>query len=113
MERLTDKHYSGKCYYLKCSSDCPNDGFCDDCEKLFEAIDCLGEYEDKAEQKPMTNADRIRAMTDEELANFLANPCECSVDTTIDGHRECGNKLCIQYLLEWLQQPAEEDKHGE
>lgn len=39
---------------------------------------------------PMTNADRIRAMTDEELAHFLA------------WH---WNKK--DYGLEWLKQPAE------
>lgn len=49
-KRLTEKHYSGNGYYLKCSSDCPNDGFCDDCEKLYKAIDRLGEYEEKEKQ---------------------------------------------------------------
>ena len=63
-------------------------------------------------ERPMTNADRIRAMSDEELAVFLANPCECSVSPTEDGYRECGNELCKQHLLEWLQQPTKErDKH--
>ena len=58
-------------------------------------------------EKNMTNADRIRAMSDEELAKFLAIPCECAVEPTTDGYRECGNKLCSQYLLKWLKQPAE------
>lgn len=53
-----------------------------------------------------TNADRIRAMTDEKLAKFLTHPCECSVDPETDGYRECGNNLCIAYLLKWLKQPA-------
>lgn len=54
--------------------------------------------------EPQTNADRIRAMSDEELAAFLANPCQCDVDPERDGPRECGNDLCLQYLLKWLQQ---------
>ena len=58
---------------------------------------------------PMTNADRIRAMSDEELAKYLSNPCGCAVDPERDGFRECGNDLCVKYLLEWLQQPAEEE----
>ena len=58
---------------------------------------------------PVTNADRIRAMSDEELAKYLSNPCDCAVDPERDGYRECGNDLCIKYLLEWLQQPAEEE----
>ena len=56
-----------------------------------------------------TNADRIRRMSDEELAEFLAEPCSCDVDPGCDGYRECGNDLCLKYLLKWLQQPAEED----
>ena len=60
------------------------------------------------EQK-LSNADRIRAKSDEELAKYLSNPCDCAVDPERDGYRECGNDLCVKYLLEWLQQPAEEE----
>ena len=60
------------------------------------------------EQK-LSNADRIRVMSDEELAKYLSNPCDCEVDPERDGFRECGNDLCVKYLLEWLQQPAEEE----
>ena len=56
-----------------------------------------------------TNADRIRKMSDEELAKFIATPCQCEVRPKRDGFRECGNDLCLQYLLKWLRQPAEED----
>ena len=59
---------------------------------------------------PYTNAERVRAMSDEELAKYLSNPCDCTVDPERDGFRECGNDLCVKYLLEWLQQPAEEEK---
>ena len=59
--------------------------------------------------EPLTNADRIRAMSDEELAEFLAIPCQCAVEPERDGYRECGNDLCLKYLLDWLRQPAEED----
>ena len=60
------------------------------------------------EQK-LSNADRIRAMSDEELAKFIATPCQCEVRPKRDGFRECGNDLCLQYLLKWLQSPTEED----
>lgn len=64
----------------------------------------------KVTKKPIaTNADKIRAMSDEELAKYLSNPCDCAVDPERDGYRECGNDLCVKYLLEWLQQPAEEE----
>lgn len=42
-----------------------------------------------------TNADRIRAMRDEELAEFL-------IDLADDGNLK---------IREWLQKPAEEDDH--
>ena len=48
----------------------------------------------------MTNADRIRAMTDEELAEFLYQ---------VGYNHRWGLK---EYALEWLQQPAEEDDHA-
>ena len=46
-----------------------------------------------------TNADRIRAMTDEELAKILGNKCLCPPTS------ECVN--CVDCWLEWLQNPAE------
>ena len=60
-------------------------------------------------EQTLSNADRIRAMSDEELAKFIANPCQCAVEPECDGYRECGNDSCLKHLLEWLQQPAEED----
>lgn len=59
-------------------------------------------------EQTQTNADRIRAMSDEELAEFLSTPCECFVSPEEDGYIECGNDLCKKRLLEWLKQPAEE-----
>ena len=50
--------------------------------------------------KPKTNADRIRAMTDEELREFLCSITKCEV-CQFEIWGGCG-------LLEWLQQPAEE-----
>ena len=53
--------------------------------------------------EPITNADRIRAMSNEELAEVIACPkglfdrMDC-----FDDNRDC--KYCA---LEWLQQPAE------
>ena len=51
--------------------------------------------------KPMTNADRIRAMTDDELKKFLCSNTQCRV-CKYEGWGGCE-------LLEWLQQPAEGD----
>ena len=50
--------------------------------------------------KPYTNADRIRNMNDEELAMLLY---EIGYD---------GGWGALEGTLEWLQQPAEENKNG-
>ena len=53
--------------------------------------------------EPQTNADRIRAMSDEELLDFMkksvANAYMCKIMRTEP----------MFLTLEWLQQPAEED----
>lgn len=57
----------------------------------------------------ITNADRIRAMSDEELAEFIpnwsyTNACKCEEQSYAD----C-NLKCEECVLDWLQQPAEGD----
>ena len=62
-----------------------------------------------------TNADRIRAMTDEELVKLhYSGSAHCIADdpTVCDRHDFIGNLTpCEQCYLKWLQQPAEEDDH--
>ena len=57
--------------------------------------------------KVTTNAERIRAMSDEELCNWLFQR-DC---TNIAAFLEYGGMgvMNVVQLLEWLQQPAEED----
>ena len=61
----------------------------------------------------MTNAQKIRAMTDEELVNLhYSGSAHCIADdpTVCDRHDFIGNLTpCEQCYLKWLQQPAEED----
>ena len=47
-----------------------------------------------------TNADRIRAMTDEELAEFIACPYD------VEDYWLCENRDCIACCMNWLQQPC-------
>lgn len=57
----------------------------------------------------MTNADRIRSMTDEELAwELMLWRCEA-----VARHHGISSVYpdTQKTILEWLQQPAEEDKH--
>ena len=66
---------------------------------------------------PLTNAQKIRSMTDEELVNLhYSGSAHCIADdpTVCDRHDFIGNLTpCEQCYLKWLQQPAEEDdKNG-
>lgn len=58
------------------------------------------------EQKTQTNADKIRSMTDEELADFL-DQCEGKgyQDSSITPITEEGYHMD---MLDWLKQPAKE-----
>ena len=76
------------------------------CESCQGFIDMRGEFHQHKEEPfmpPMTNADRIRAMSDEELLDFMkksvANAYMCKIMRTEP----------MFLTLEWLQQPAEED----
>lgn len=61
----------------------------------------------------MTNADRIRAMTNEELAEW-----ECDHSCTLcpigdcDGRMGEGRKKCKQRWLDWLKQEVSEAEEG-
>ena len=63
--------------------------------------DCAVQYTVES-QKKMTNADRIRAMTDEQLAVVIMCPKE------IGGAVSCEVDVpCVECCQKWLQQPAE------
>ena len=67
-----------------------------------------------------TNADRIRAMSDEELAKNLYRFCDLEeragycknlseCEKLLDTEDGIPEQRCICCLLEWLKQPAEKD----
>lgn len=76
-------------------------------------VSCNGYIEPK---KPQTNADRIRAMSDEELAEWLADDSwdchNCSEherlsDNPLLRDERCDEK-CAEHCLDWLQQPVKD-----
>ena len=81
-----------KCFNIKCRS-CIGKTLCGEPEDT--ALVCV----DRVIGKPMTNADRIRAMDDVELAEFLYQ---------VGYDNGWGMP---EFDLEWLQQPVEEDGH--
>ena len=75
-------------------------------EALDMAVKALEDVTDKNVGK-MTNADRIRAMSDEEIAevsSFRFCPSEMI-------GKSCVFRNCKECWIDWLQQPAEEDDH--
>ena len=63
---------------------------------------------------PFTNADRIRRMSNEELAEWINNgissdPCDyCKHNNLHCDGSPCKGKADTETILEWLQQPSEE-----
>ena len=59
------------------------------------ALECMIDASNRENPQPSTNADRIRAMDDNDMAKLL-----CCTGWKMIEQKEC---------LEWLQQPAEEE----
>lgn len=59
----------------------------------------------------MTNADRIRAMSDEELAELFDDIYKAGSDDAEAWYLGDGRRYSFEWGLEWLQQPATEDGH--
>ena len=88
---------------------------CEDKEQMQRVIEAHN-----ASQKPQTNADRIRAMSDAELAQFLA---ERSVnESTVQLLDKDNDLTAVQIeairrriycaLIQWLKQPVEVNENA-
>ena len=99
------------------------DSFCEKCTHCFQE-DMCNAYNfgmsyafcpqvrecDRFENKFNTNADRIRAMSDEELRDFLHSKIWlCSSHKLCDSCPLYDEDLGCMTTLEWLKQPAEVD----
>lgn len=81
-------------------------------EALDMAITALRKQDEQV--KPKTNADRIRAMSDQELAaywtdnhdNFCQNKPECG--EALNRDELIPDEWCVHCALAWLQKPVEE-----
>ena len=58
----------------------------------------------------ITNADHIRGMSDEELAEAFGGSCICSYIQYHDKAFCKERAVCTNCVKDWLQQPYEEDK---
>ena len=68
--------------------------------------------------EPMTNADRIRAMSDEEITEFV---CRNGINTLCDiicggecnaiaSFKKSGDEACKEIVMNWLEQPVKEEQ---
>ena len=76
-------------------------------EAMDMAVKALEDVTDKNVGK-MTNADRIRSMSDEELVEFIKHIKVRAALCKAVKNNDAFEELCS---AEWLQMPAEEDKH--
>ena len=83
---------------MKYCKDCVGFDECNTTGRTVEFAVDDGVCIDFDERKPQTNADKIRSMSDEELAKILGNKCICPPTS------ECVN--CFDCWLAWLQQPV-------
>lgn len=73
------------------------------------------EMETKVAKRKITNADRIRSMTDEQLATLLETYCYCgrlkdycpAALSTVGIERCISNRSCYYGLLSWLKQEVD------
>ena len=86
---------------------------CDDCRKAKICpmrtgdISCTG-----FDPRPETNADRIRRMTDRELAGFISERIDCAVcKEQLIGQENYCRSNCEDVVFDWLQKEADEDEY--
>ena len=82
------------------------------CHKIWDSPDIIRKRECK-HFVPMTNADRIRNMSDEELADFLvrvncAYAEDCMVGIEVCKCDDCADMDCVDCFLEWIQAEVKE-----
>ena len=84
-------------------------GNCGECERRWACEIDPNECNEWPDLAPMTNAQKIRSMSDDELEEFLWNFNLADVST--DKLGEFGPHMLRCRLKEWLQMPAEEDDY--
>ena len=82
---------------MKCS-DCPEYEVC----RKYDLRKVRPRCKKSRTPEVLTNADKIRSMTDEELARVM--DMVCPPDTACNDGQQC-----IKCWIEWLKQPVEEE----
>lgn len=101
-------------WFDKINGTIPNDEYLSLGWAIGDVLDTL-ELLRMMQPKVETNADRIRAMSDEELAiwlaewSFCADACPASTNEVEEAIGYCCPSNCKEQALTWLQQPEEEE----
>ena len=77
--------------------------------KICETYCCWFAGEDRTveecpDRTPATNADRIRSMTDEELAKYLDGVKRSTYNCTMP----CNGETCVKCWLDWLKEEVKD-----
>lgn len=101
MKEVKDYNPSKDPRLINCKTECGNERCFAKRFGLFAEKTCQNFMEPRLQ----TNADRIRAMSDEELAEWLAAHNERSAVCPNFGAHDC-QASCIQCWLDWLKEEA-------
>ena len=98
---------------MKGCKNCPAYAKCTVTYRGSACASLRGTYGIDSDPEIITNADRIRAMSDEELSEFISRIEIGDFGQQVYGKTFCdmckGQYECDDCRLWWLQQPAEED----
>ena len=76
---------------------------------LYEIQELLETRRYFGKHLPQTNADRIRSMSDEELAELIGDNIDCCVCKKMaESDEECPGP-CYKHWLDWLKQEEKDD----
>lgn len=82
-------------------------GNCGECDRRYACDIDPDKCDEWPDPVPMTNADRIRSMTDDELNDLFHEIYNAGEEDAVEyewGHRTNS----FEWTMDWLQQPAEE-----
>lgn len=108
LQKSNDEHTAA--YWMQKTMDAAHEAY----DRLKDTVDFKNAIKEAeaikqrmgiGEKKKITNADRIRQMTDEELADVMQGQCACCA-YQLTG---CTEKECKDGAYEWLKQEVSED----
>ena len=101
------RHENGNCTVIGGFCTAVNDPICEGLHSAYDSgyrTAALHAQQEREKPEQITNADKIRAMSDEELAELMLDGCRGS-KCNDQSQNEWGSVNCFQCRVTWLQQP--------